>query len=370
MDSIFQFQIPQSIIGIKSLDRLGDLVKDLGAKKPLIVTDKGIIKAGLISLVEAILGEINCDYDIFDECQPNAPVSIAEACSQRVIANNHDILIGIGGGSTMDTTKVVSVVAPNRIAVVSLIGQRDLKMKSLPKVLIPTTSGTGSEWSRVAMITDDRTGVKSLFGGAALTANAVIIDPELTLNLPRNITAETGMDALTHAIEAYISIRHNIITDMFAEKAIKIIAHNLERVYVDGADLEARYKMSIAASLAITAFGAAGGGLAHSIDPLITARTHISHGAALSILLPPLMTFRLSSIPDRLAKIAELMGEIVENLPLDQAAMKAVEAVKRLVNKLNIKPTLGSVGIKPDEIQSLAEKIIKKVRTPNTTEQN
>ena len=360
MEPIFSFKIPQSIIGTKCLSSSGELITNLGVHKVLIITDKGIVKAGLLSTLEQLLKEINCEFDIFDECHTETPLSVIELCAHKVISGKYDALIGIGGGSCMDTVKITSVVVPNQINAKSIMGQKNLNVNSLTKILIPTTGGTGSEWSKVAMITDDTTGTKSIISGPSLYADLVIIDPELSIGLPCNIAAETGIDALSHAIEAYLNPRHTIISDTLAESAIRLISQNLGKVYMDSKDVEARYCMSVAAAMAMTAFSIAGGGLVHSMDTEITKRTHISHGAALGILLPFVMEYQIRSSSQRLAGIAAFMGETVSNVTNDKAAIKAIEAIKRLISQLNMKSRLNDVNLTSDDVELIATEIWQK----------
>jgi alcohol dehydrogenase len=354
MEATISLQIPNTVFGRGSISSLTQMIADADANKVLIMTDKGIMETGNITKLLPLLDAAGCRHAIFDKCEPNTPSSVVEKCSQQVVDEGYDLLIGIGGGSVMDTAKIVSIVAYNQIPVRDIIGQRNVKMKSMPKILIPTTSGTGSEWSGAAMITDSTTGKKGIVSGPCNYPHAVIIDSELTLGLPQNITADTGMDALTHAIEAYTSPRHNIVCDVFAEPAIKLISDNLFSAYTRD-DIEARHNLSIAASLAITAFLRAGGGLsAHGIDALITEMTHLSHGAALSILLPHIMEYKRAAMPDRFAKLAKLMGKNTDNLTEMEAAEKSVEAVKNLMTQLGMKTRFSQVGLTDKDVEYLA----------------
>ncbi|MFC1998134.1 iron-containing alcohol dehydrogenase [Chloroflexota bacterium] len=354
MKETISLQIPYTIFGRGSISSLTQMIADAAVNKVLIMTDKGLMKTGKVIKLLPLLNAAGCRHAIFDDCEPNTPSSVVEKCSQKVVDEGYDLLVGIGGGSVMDTAKIVSVVAYNQIPVRDIIGQVNVIMKSLPKILIPTTSGTGSEWSGAAMITDSTTGKKGIVNGPCNYADAVIIDSELTMGLPQNITADTGMDALTHAIEAYASPRHNIICDIFAEPAIRLISDNLFSAYSED-DIEARHNLSIAASMAITAFLRAGGGLnVHGIDALITEMTHLSHGAALSILLPHIMEFKRIEMPDRFAKLAKLMGQNIDNLTEMEAAEKSVEAVKNLMNQLGMKTRFSQVGLTAQDVEHLA----------------
>ncbi len=352
----FSVHIPKTVMGPGAVNSLGNIIQNFGAKKVLIVTDKGVMEAGLLNKIRMLLEKAKCKFDVFDGCLPNAPTSTIDECNQKARDGGYHLLIGIGGGSVMDSTKVVSVIAPSGMKAQDLINEGKGGKKVLPKILIPTTSGTGSEWGIGAMVTDDTNGLKKGLRIPQMWADAVIVDPELTLNLPQRITADTGMDALTHAIEGYVSARSSIVGDMLAETAIKLIADNLRLAYVEGQKhLEARHHLSIAASLALASIMINGIGLAHAMDACIVERTHISHGAALTILLPHVMEFNLMAAPKKFGKIAELMGEKIEGLPVTDATKKSVEAVRSLARDLDMILKMSDVGIMESDIPEMAK---------------
>ncbi|MFC1949383.1 iron-containing alcohol dehydrogenase [Chloroflexota bacterium] len=360
MFSTLLVSVPYTVMGANTIDGIGEIVRDLGAAKALIVTDIGVSKAGLLDKVKSSLEKNECKYDVFDGCEPNAPISVIEQCSQKVTDEGHDLLIGIGGGSVMDTTKVVSVIAASGIKALDLLPPGKPIKKVIPKILVPTTAGTGSEWSNLANVTDDSEGLKKLMQFKQFWADAVILDPEMTLNLPQNITAETGMDALSHGIESYVCAASSIVSDMFAEAAIKLVADNLRLAYAKGnKHIEARYKMAIAASLAMKAGEISSTGLGHFIDSFIVSKVHISHGAALTILLPHVMEFNLIAAPGKFARIAELLGEQTSGLSTMDAAQKSVEAVRRLAQDIGLTQRLGDVGITEADIPQLVSDLFR-----------
>ena len=358
MPDIITFHIPRTIVGLGSTDRIADIVKELGATKVIIITDANLLKAGLIDKVEKSLDKVGCKYGIFDECQPDSPIDVVEKCSQVVREGGYDLLIGIGGGSVIDTTKIVSIIAPSNTDIHNLVGHGKVAKAVLPKILIPTTAGTGSEWSDVAIFTDTD-GEKRALHNNQVWANIAVIDPEMTLNLPPKITADSGMDALTHAIEAYINRKANILTDMFAETAIQLISENLRAACAKGhGAVEARSKLSIAASLAAAAVGTSMVGLVHILEGPIGAKTHLTHGAICGILLPHVMSFHLVAIPAKFANIAQIMREKIDHLSVMDSAERSAVAVKRLVKDVGMPQKLSQVGISKSDIPDLVQQIV------------
>ena len=256
----------------------------------------------------------------------------------------------------MDTTKIASVLSVTDEDVRSFLGIDKVKKAGLPKILIPTTSGTGSEWSGVGVVTDPADGQKKVIYSKYVWGDAVIIDPMMTINLPPRITGDTGMDALSHGIEAYTTWKANIISDMCAEKCIQLVAENLRIAYAKGSKhLEARYKLSIAAALGMQAVMCSAAGIVHSMNYPIGVKAHITHGAAISIMLPHVMEFNLIGNPAKYARIAQLMGEDISGLSEIEAARKSVEAVRKLSQDVGMPQRLRDVGIKKEDIPGFVD---------------
>jgi len=311
MSGIVSLHIPHTLTGMGSSRNVSSLVREIKPSNILIITDRNIAGAGLIDNVKLSLEEAGYLFSIFSGCQPDAPSSVVDGCSQVVREGNYDLLIGIGGGSTMDTTKVASVLAPDGLTFQDFMSGREYS-RTLPVILIPTTAGTGSEWDEGAVVTDEIAGQKRWIIKEEFLARGAVLDPEMTLNLPRKVTADTGMDALSHAIESYLSPGANIISDLLAEMAMKLIAASLRQAYTRGNEaVEARYNMSLAAAVAMKAAMLGGASLAHALNNEISMKVHVTHGAAVTILLPHVMQFELTAAPERFARIAELMGEEV-----------------------------------------------------------
>jgi len=355
----FRVHIPKSLIGNGAIEQVGTVVKQLGGKKVLIVTDPHIVKSELMDKVKKPLGKEGIEYGIFSNCKPDALLSVIKSCAQFAAEGGYDLMIGMGGGSVMDTVKMASVAATAKD-----IAREDVRMyfqehggvprRGLPMVQIATTSGSGSEWSDGAVVTDDITGaeeIKKVVPSDYFYPEVVIVDPLMTLSLPQKVTADTGLDALIHAIEAYINLRANPISDMFAEAAIRLIASNLRVAYCKGSmDVEARYNMSIAASLAIVAFRSGTGSiLNHGLGHSLQSKVHTTHGESCSIFLPHVLEF------NKLARLAELMGEKVNNLSLQDAARKAIDAVRSLSRDVGIPQRLRDIGVKKEDLPTVVD---------------
>jgi len=359
-------QIPNTVIGIGAISRIADLVKNFAPTKIAIITEKGIVKAGVLDMVKSPLQKAGYRFDIFDDGELEPSISSLEELGNKIKDGKYDLLVGVGGGSTMDSTKVADLIAANEgISVYDLVAGKPA-VRTIPKILIPTTSGSGSEWSIAAVVSDDKANrVTRLILTPNNFPNGVIIDPELTLNLPQTITADTGMDALTHAIEAYTSAKASIISDMLAGTAIKLISDNLRMAYGKGSiNIEARYNMAVAASLAMLAASVSSVGLVHYMNEPLGKRAHIPHGKACTMLLPNVMEYNLVANPPKFAKVAELMGENISGLPVMGAAAKSVDAVRRLAKDLGMPKKLSEIRGNPlaeADIPSMVKEVHSKM---------
>jgi len=359
MVDTINIRIPNTIIGLGAISNIGDIVKGFSPSKILILTDAGIMKSGIIEAVKSPLEKAGYKFDIFDGCVSDPTISSVEKLCKKVKAAKYDLLIGVGGGSTMDATKIASQIAANDgINIYDLLGDK-VVAKVIPKILVPTTAGTGSEWSSVAMVSDEKDKMKKK--GVISVKNlpdTVIIDAELMRNLPQIVTRDTAMDALSHAIEAYTSCNANVISDMFAITALKLICDNLPMAYSKGnKNIEARYNLAIAASFAMYAASISGVSIGHFMGEPVQARTHISHGQACALMLPYAMEFHLVAEPAKFAKIAEIMGEVVNNLSQQNAAAKSVDAISRLCKAMGMPQTLSDVGIKETDIPEMVKEM-------------
>ena len=353
--------IPRTVIGMGAINAAGDIVRTFSASKILILTDPGIVKAGVIELVNAPLTRAGINFEVFDGCKEEPPLPLLEEVSKKVKEGKYDLLIGVGGGSVMDTTKVASVLALTGMSMSNYIKSRAhdrIEGKIIPKILVPTTSGTGAEWSINVALYDHEGDKTYIVRAWEHAAERIIIDPELTSRMPRGVTAATGFDALSHAIEGYTSANANVLSDMMAATAIKMVSENIRQAYAKGQqNMEARYNMSIAAALAMNAMVTSGGGLSHFTSEFIGPKAHTSHGTTLATTLPAVIEFNMIANPAKFARLAELLGENINGLPVIEAAAKAAEAVRKLRKDLNLPQSLTEIGIKEADIPELARKI-------------
>ena len=360
MTEVIEIRVPRTLFGVGAVGRLGDLAKSLGATRVLVVTDPGVAKAGILDTVKAALDAAGLRSDVFDECGPEAPASTIEKLRSIAREGQYDLLVGVGGGSVMDTTKAAGLLAANEgTTIQDLIGGQ-APGKSLAKVLIPTTAGTGSEWSTAAVVTtdagDDRT---YTYLSAANYPDAVIIDPALTQHLPPRNTADTGVDALAHGIEAYTCIRANLLSDMYASTAIRLVSTSLGPAVAKGSQrMEDRYRLAIGAAMAMQAGTLAGVGLAHFMNHALGKKAHISHGSTVGLMLPYVMEFNLISNPARFADIACFMGESTDGLSTMDAAHKSVAAVRRLLTDLGMPQHLSDVGLTEADVPHLVDELV------------
>ncbi len=359
MSALINVNIPYSIIGPGSIKQIGNILKKLAPTRLLLVTDTGVVNAGLLKPVKSILDTGGLKFDVFLDCKPEAPISVINRLARYIKDEKFGLILGIGGGSTMDTAKIAAIIAHSDLKVLDLRNGRQAE-KVVPKILIPTTAGTGSEWSNVAVVTDDtkgEPGQTTVIITPQNFADAAIIDPEFTYDLPPRVTADTGMDALTHAIEAYTSPVGNGMSEMFAETAIKLTSESLRDAFANGSrNTNARSNMSLAASLAMHAVVLSSAGLAHFMNEPLGKKARLSHGATCTLLLPSIMEFYLPANEAKYAHIAGFMGENTDGLTNSKAAVKSIEAVKKLARDIEM-PSKAKVEISDKEIDALVEEL-------------
>jgi len=355
----FWVRIPYMLVGAGAVENVGTLAKKLGGKKVVIVTDPGVVQAGLVDKVKQPLEKEGIEFGIFDKCEPDAPVNVIRSCAQFIKEGGYDLMISVGGGSTLDAAKVAGIaataedVAKEDIAQYAVTGT---PRHGLPKIQIATTAGTGSEVSLGAVWTD-ADGTKKVISGEYNLPEVAIVDPLMTLNLPAKVTADSGMDALSHAIEGYTTPKANPVSDMFNESAIKLVADNLRIAYYKGSkNLQARQNMAIAASNATIGLIMGGGAiLVHAMGHSLQMKVHCTHGVSCSIMLPHVMEFNKFADPEKYARIAELMGEKIDGLPLRDAAQKAVDAVRKLTLDIGMPQRLRDIGVKKEQLPQFVD---------------
>jgi alcohol dehydrogenase len=349
------------IFGIGAADKLGDELKHRKLNKALIVTDEGVRKSGAIDVVEKSLKKAQIAFEIFSEVRPNSGVQIVEKGTWIAKEESRDVVIGIGGGSSMDTAKAIAAMVTNEGSIKDYEGLHKLKEQPLPIVLLPTTAGTSSEVTLWAVIADEEQNRKKISIGSSMLIPAFAIDdPLLTISQPSNVTATTGMDALTHAIESYVNTAAQPISECFALEAIKLIGKYLRLAVAKGEDVEARYNMLLGSLLAGLALHQTRLGNCHALAmPLGGGKWQIPHALVNAILLPHVMEFNLIGNLEKFALIAETMGQKTDGLPLRKAAAQAVVAIKELNEDVGICQRLGDFGVEEKDLLEIAAEAIK-----------
>ncbi|MFP3495595.1 iron-containing alcohol dehydrogenase [Pseudomonas sp. SIMBA_059] len=351
--STSSFKIAHKLLtGAGAIEQLAAELTRLDVDNPLIVTDAALVKSGTVALALEHLGER--DYEIFDRVQPDPEIAIVEDCMQAYRDGGHDGLIGVGGGSSIDIAKCVGAYAGYHGALADLFGIDQVPRKGPPLIAIPTTAGTGSEVTNVAILSDKVAQLKKGIVSDYLLPDVALMSPQMTLTCPRSVTAASGVDALVHAIEAYLSLNASPITDALAIGAIKLIANALPKAYANPGHLQARDDMATASLMAGMAFGNAGVGAVHALAYPLGGRFHIGHGVSNSLLLPYVMQWNKLACVERMRDIAEAMGVNVAGLSLVDAADQAVAAMTRLCAAVEIPTGLRSFGIPEDAIPAMA----------------
>lgn len=355
-EKIHPFYSPLKILfGPNTIKALGNEARQLGVRKALIVTDPGVVKADLLHPVKESLESVGISYVVHDKVEPEPPIRCIDVATTQFKSEECDLVIGIGGGSSLDVAKGVSVMATNAGSVLEYCGMDLVKKQGAKKILIPTTAGTGSEVTRVFVATDETDNTKKVVNTLYALAEIAIVDPLLTLTMPPKITADTGVDALVHAIETYVSMNATPFSDILAERSIQWIDQYLPIAWAKGSNLEARYFMSLAATTAGMAFASGGLGAVHALAYPIGTEYHISHGRANSVMLPHVMRYNLAGNPEKYAAIALFMGKDIEELSDLEAAQQAVEAVEKLLTTLQIPIQLRNYGIPKEDFPKLVE---------------
>lgn len=349
-------------MGPGAIGQIGQEAFNLSGKKALIVTDKGLIGAGLIQPVEKSLKSSRIKYAVFDAVEPDPRYEIVAECLEQIHREEVNLIIGIGGGSPIDIAKTSAIMATNKGTIAEYFGIDLVPKPGLPTIIVPTTAGTGSEVTPIAILSDESEKLKKGVVSPYLFPALALLDPELTLGLPPQITAATGMDALIHALEAYTSVNATQITDLLAFRAIEMLYQNIRTAYANGNDLEARSKMLEGSLLAGMAFANAGVTAVHAFAYPIGAEFHIPHGIANTLMLPHVIRFNLLGNLPKFAQIAKAFSLSIEGLDELRAAEMSVEAIERLAEDLRVPRHLAEFGVTEVDIPRLAEGVMKVTR--------
>jgi alcohol dehydrogenase class IV len=362
----------QLIFGRNAVSQMGEAAIRLGIKRAFLVTDPVLLRAGVVEPVHAPLSVDGVAVEIFAGGEPEPSLRAARAAITAARAFKPDAVIGLGGGSNMDLAKITAVVLMHGGDPRDYVGDDKIPGPILPLICVPTTAGTGSEVSAATVLTDTENKIKVGVLSNYLRPCVAVVDPSLTLTCPPKVTADSGIDALTHAIEAYTAVdneefplphgertvyqgRHQF-GDMLAERAIALIGANLRRAVTNGQDQEARDGMALAATLAGMAFSNVGVAAVHALEYPVGGATHCSHGTGNGLLLPYVMRFNLPARQARFAAVARLLGEKVNGMGEAEAAESAIAAVERLRADIGIPNRLRELGVSKDQLRPFAEK--------------
>jgi alcohol dehydrogenase class IV len=346
------------LFGNGSIEEIGTEAKKLNGKRSIIITDRNLVKMGLVETPKKALEGENIRVDLFEEVEFEPTVGVVEKASNIVREKHYDIVTGFGGGSALDAAKVVACLAKNEGGVRDYIGKDKIQKRGLPLILVPTTGGTGSEVSPNTVITDEADGNKKLISDSKLFPDISLVDPLLTLTVPAKLTAYVGMDALCHAMGCYISKKATPLSDALAIEAIDLIGNNLRRAVLKGeTDREARYKMSLGATIGMIARVNSGGGAVHGLSYPLGTKYHFPHSQSIALLMPYVMEFNMVSAIPKFARIAKSMGEKTAGLSEKEAADKAVTAIKTLMKDIGIFQPLREFGVKKEDFPEFAETV-------------
>lgn len=347
------YQPAHTIIGKGCIQEIPKHIDTIAGKKALVVTDEGLYKIGTVKKVTDVLDRAGKPYALYTGVKPNPTVSLVNEAKAVYDREGCDYLIGIGGGSPLDVSKAVSILAKNGGKIEDYNGLDKSKKSGVPLIAINTTAGTGSEVTRAYVVTDEVRKVKMLMVDAHCLSYLALNDPALMVDMPAHLTAATGMDALTHAIEAYVAKSHFPFTDGLALEAIGLVGKSLQKACENGRDMDARTDMCWAEYMAGLAFSNAGLGMVHAMAHQLGGFYNTPHGVANAILLTHVMKYNLPSCKDRYADIARALKIDTSHMTPDQAANTAIDYIEKLAERIHI-PKLSQTAFKPSDVLTLS----------------
>ena len=351
------FRLPKKILfGINAVDKVGSEVREF-CSRALVVTDSNIEKAGLFERVREKLEDKDIEVNTFDEGGAEPTLGIARSVADVARKGKYDLVVALGGGSVMDMAKVASIAVTNTKDIEEYLGVDKVERPGIPMILTSTTAGTASEVTKNAIIVIPEQNLKTAIVSPYNLADVAIIDPTMTLTVPPSVTAATGLDALSHAIEAVMSTGANPVTDTLALEAIRLIGGNLRQAHTHGDNLEARYNMALGCLMSGMAFGNAGVCIGHAAAYAFSVKHAVSHGVSCGLALPYVMEFNLNACIPKLAKVSEsLTGKTYPTMR--EAASDAASSVWELMKDVGLPTSLKEVGVEKEEVEEMAENLL------------
>lgn len=354
--SSFRYEIPTAIeFGRGAVKDLSRYVKELGGNKVLIVGDPGVLQAGIVGRVEEPLEKDGIPYMTFTDVGVEASIESVDRGVKMAKQSGCDLVVGVGGGSALDTAKSIGIMLKHEGNIRDYIGLDKVPGPGTAVIAIPTTAGTGSEMTRFAVLSDQEAKAKLSVGSMFACPALALCDPELTTSLPPHITAATGMDALTHALESFVNKATQPISEGLSIQSMKLISKSLRLAVIQGENIDARHDMLMASTIAAMAFNSTRLGLAHALAIPLGAHFKIPHGVVNAILLPEVMRFNIIGNTEKFAEIARIFGEKTDHLTKREAAERAVFAIDQLNKDVGITQTLSDYGVEEVHLDMIVE---------------
>ncbi len=360
---VFSVHIPGDVIfGDGAVERLPGIVRGLGANYPLVLIGRTLCKTEVLRSVRGILDSSGIRYGIFDRVDPEPPVESVGFAADLARRDGHDLMVAVGGGSTMDFTKAAAVMAPGGSDIMEFVGRDRITRKGLPTIMIPTTSGSGSEVSPVAIFTFASEKVKKGIVSPLITPDAAIVDPVLTHGLPPKVTADTGMDALIHAVESFLSVNANPLSETLSLASVGHIAGSLKAAVKDGLNAAARRSMSLGSLVAGMAFSMAGTAAVHALAYPLGGEFHIPHGTANTVMLRHVMEFNLEGNTLKFARLARSMSDQAKKMSDTEAARFSIDWMIEMARDIGVTTRIRDLGVPESAIPGMAEAASKETR--------
>lgn len=351
----FSWELPSKVeFGIGVAGHVAELVKSYGEKHVLLVVDPGLLSTDVVDRVTVPLEKGGVTYTVFSEIEPEPDAKGVDAGLEMARSEGCGAVVGVGGGSTLDTAKAIAVMLRNKGHIRDYAGENLIPRPGVPMMALPTTAGTGSEVTIWAVIAEKDKQTKYGVGSLYMTASIALCDPELTLTLPPHITATSGIDALSHALESYVNKATQPISEALSIQAMELVARSLRTAVVSGENIQARSDMLLASLMAGLAFNSTRLGIAHALAMPLGANFKIPHSVIITILLPEVMQFNLIGDLDKYIRIAQIFGELPEGVPRREAAELSVKAIRRLIEDVGASDCLADYGVREEHLYDLA----------------